>query len=80
MVKERLAGVMLDQPLRGIQDYVDVILNRKPMQLYLPSPLPLWTRDISPDLPALWLDEQGEATDIHVMNTLTSGHSMPEKL
>ena len=73
MSKERLAGVILDQPLHSIQDYVDVILQRKPMQLYLPSPIPQWTQAITPDLPALWLGEQGETTDRHVMETLSTG-------
>lgn len=71
MKKENLAGVILDQPLRSIQDYVDVILHRKPIGLHLPAALPEWTKNIMPDLPAFWLGEQGEVTDIDVMKKLT---------
>ncbi len=72
MKKENLAGVILDQPLRCIQDYVDVILKRKPIRLHLPAPLPPWTKEITPDLPALWLGAQGETTDIDVMEMLST--------
>ena len=72
MTKERLGGVILDQPLNCIQDYVDVILNRKPIQLQLPAEIPPWTKDITPDLPALWLDGQGENTGLDVMEILST--------
>ncbi len=72
MQKERLGGVILEQPLTCIQDYVDVILKRKPLELYLPAPIPPWTQDITPDLPALWLGEEGEDTGIDVMEALSS--------
>ena len=70
--KVDLAILKLDQPLQSIQDYVDVILKRKPMQLHLPAALPPWTKEITPDLPALWLGEQGENTGIDVMEMLLS--------
>ena len=72
MRKENLCGVILDEPLHSIQDYVDVILKRKPLQLYLPAPLPPWTKDITPDLPTLWLGKQGETTGIDAMEMLSS--------
>ncbi|MBR6187292.1 MAG: histidinol-phosphatase [Clostridia bacterium] len=72
MRKENLCGVILDEPLHSIQDYVDVILKRKPIRLHLPAALPPWTKDITPDLPTLWLGKQGETTGIDAMEMLSS--------
>ena len=74
MKKERVAGVVLEQPLHSIQDYVDIILTRKPMELLLPTALPPWSKNIAPDLPTFWLDAKGEKTDFDIMEML-SGHT-----
>lgn len=71
MKKEKLAGVILEQPLLSIQDYVDTILTRKPMELYLPAELPPWSKNIAPDLPTFWLDVNGEKTDFNIMEILS---------
>lgn len=73
MTAEKLAGVVLDHRLQSIHDFVDVILERQPIGLRLPQPVPAWTPDMTPDLPAWWLDDQGEKTDRDVQAMLLNG-------
>ena len=54
-----MAGVLLDAPLSSAQDYVRVILERKPIGLYIPHPAPPYTPDIVPDKPVNWLERDG---------------------
>jgi len=68
----KLAGVAFDAPLRGIGDYVDAILSAHPFALHIPCPAPPWTRAIRPDLPARWLDRNGEDTGADVMARLST--------
>lgn len=53
MCAEKLGGVMLDKPLTSIQDYVSIILEKKPMGIVPPSPqiLPPWKKGLPIDLP-----------------------------
>ena len=53
MSEEKLGGILLDQPLTCIQDYVSVILEKKPMTVKTPSPeiLPPWENGLPIDLP-----------------------------
>ncbi|MBR2054016.1 MAG: hypothetical protein IJ968_03875, partial [Clostridia bacterium] len=50
---DRLGGIMLDQPLNTIQDYVSVILKKKAMEMKTPSVeiLPPWQEELPIDLP-----------------------------
>jgi len=73
MQRKNLAGVVFDRPLRDIHDYVAAILQRRPFRLHLPGPVPPWTGDIRPDLPAFWLGREGEATDIRAEDVLKNG-------
>ena len=59
MSPEKMAGVLLDAPLSSAQDYVRVILERKPIGLYIPHPAPPYTPDIVPDKPVNWLERDG---------------------
>ena len=70
MGPERLAGVVFDEPLEDIGGYVSAILERKPFALHLPGPVEPWTEAITPDLPAKWLDAEGEDTGADVMGIL----------
>ena len=70
MSVDRLAGVAFDQPLGGIRDYVDAILNDRSIGLRLPCPATPWTEAIRPDLPVKWLDRDGSQTGIDVMEWL----------
>lgn len=73
MKKENLAGVAFDHPLTCIGDYVRAILNGESFSLHLPQEIPAWTEDMTPDLPAWWLDERGEKTDRSVYGFLKNG-------
>lgn len=73
MRPDNLAGVALEEPLREIGDYVRVILERKPFSLHLPQPVPAWTEEVLPDLPAYWMGEDGEKTDRSVEEILRGG-------
>lgn len=73
MKQENLAGVAFDQPLNDIADYVRAILEKRPFAAHLPVPVPDWTEDMAPDLPAFWLDEMGERTDKDVQQMLLRG-------
>ena len=73
MCREKLSGVALDKPLGTIRDYVDLILRGGPIGLHLPETLPPWTPDITPDLPAHWLDAEGEDTGVDVVARLAEG-------
>ena len=73
MLPEKLAGVIVEKPLGDIADYVSAILGRKRFDLRLPFPLEPWTPQITPDLPAEWLDQEGRNTGENVVNILTNG-------
>ncbi|MBQ9010996.1 MAG: hypothetical protein IJ088_16945 [Clostridia bacterium] len=69
MNRSNLAGVYLDRPFTSLQDYIDLILNRKPIALHLPETLPPWTEEIEPELPVFVLDAEEQkhpvsATDV----------------
>ncbi len=53
MREENLGGILLDQPLTSIQDYISVILEKKPMKIKTPSAeiLPPWQTGLPIDLP-----------------------------
>ena len=59
MCPDNLAGVLLDHPLTSSADYVRVILDRQPIGLYLPHPVPPYTPDVVPDKTVYWLDRDG---------------------
>lgn len=73
MNADNLAGVLLDHPLRDIGDFVRAILDQEPLGLHLPAPVPAWTEDMAPALPAFWLDEKGEDTGWDVAAVLRRG-------
>ena len=61
MRAEVLGGVLLDRPLTSGADYVRVILDRAPIGLYLPHPVPEYTPAIVPEKPVYWLEKDGTA-------------------
>ena len=73
MRPDNLAGVRFDQPLGGIRDYVDAILERRPFDLVLPRPMDPWTETLAPDLPAQWLDREGHDTGADVTRLIAEG-------
>ena len=73
MCPENLAGVILDHPLECIQDYVKVIKEQQPIGLRIPVPVPEWTVELQPNLPAVWYDREENPTGIRVMDSLLKG-------
>lgn len=73
MVPGRLAGIALDRPLESIQDYVQILLNKRPISLFLPSAPAPWQAEMTPDLPAHWLDREGNDTGLDVEEILKNG-------
>ena len=73
MCPENLAGVVLDHPLQSIHDYVKIITERQPFGLHIPVPVPEWTGELRPNLPAVWYDRDEKPTGIDVMKTLMEG-------
>ncbi len=61
MCSEKLAGVLLDAPLTCEADYVRTILERKPMGLFLPHPVPEYSPDMVPEKSVFWLERDGSA-------------------
>ena len=59
MCAEKLAGVLLDEPLTCEADYVRMILERKPMELFLPHPVPAYSPGMVPRTPVCWLKRDG---------------------
>ena len=59
MCPENLTGVLLDEPLSCAADYVRVILEHRPIGLYLPREMPPYTPDVVPDKPVYWLERDG---------------------
>lgn len=53
MCEKNLGGILLDQPLADIGDFVSVILEKKPMAIKTPSSeiLPPWEENLPIDLP-----------------------------
>ena len=76
MCREKLAGVVFDEPLTDIYDYVRAILQRRPFGLYLPEEVPAWTEDLTPDIEADCLD-RNEEPSVDVMDLLR-GRACPE--
>ena len=75
MNPEHLAGVIFDQPLRAVDDYVRAIREQQPFMTRLPGDLPAWTEDLTPDLPVCWHDEKGQPFAQSVMDALRNGLS-----
>jgi len=73
MTPDKLAGVILDQPLTSIHDYVSILRNKVPFRLHIPVPIPPWTPDIRPDLPCVWHDRQENDADVDVPALLERG-------
>ncbi len=76
MSVEKLGGVLLNQPLQSIQDYVSVILEKKPMQLKTPSLeiLPPWENGLPIDLPVHIHGENNTLLPGDVRKLLEEGH------
>ena len=73
MQQERLAGVVFEAPLKEIGDYVAAIRERRPFGLHVSRPAERWTEAVAPDLPAKWLDREGQDTGADVMEILRHG-------
>ncbi|MBQ9326351.1 MAG: PHP domain-containing protein [Clostridia bacterium] len=73
MGKENLAGVAFDRPLTDIQDYVQAILEKQSIGMYLPDPVAPWDESMKPDKPAVWLDAQENDSGRDVMDILRNG-------
>lgn len=75
MQYEKLGGVLLEKPLESIQDYVSVILERKPMEMKTPSAeiLPPWEKGLPIDLPVQIHGENGTLLAGDVRKLLEEG-------
>ena len=62
MCPEKLAGVLLEEPLKDGRDYARTILEHRPIGLFLPHPVPSYTPKIVPDRPVFWLEKDGSMT------------------
>ena len=71
MRPERLSGVVFDEPLHTIHDYVAAILGREPFGLRCPDDAPV--EDARPDLPVKWVDRDGRVTDADPDDPLKPG-------
>ena len=70
MRRENLAGVVFDEPLKDIRDYVRTIREHQPFGLHLPEKVPAWTEDLTPDLEAECLGRDETDTGLDVMDIL----------
>lgn len=59
MRDEVLAGVLLDTPLTGSDDFAQRILRREKIGLHLPHPVLPWTPEIVPERTVYWLEQDG---------------------
>lgn len=73
MCRENLAGVAFDSPLGSIHDYVRAIRQRMPFRPVTPIEVPEWTRDVLPELPVEWLDENERPVGIDTIRALENG-------
>ena len=73
MRPDQLAGVILDNPLHTIADYVCAIRQHQPLKPYLPVELPVWTEALQPDLPVIWHDPNGAPFEHSVTDALQNG-------
>lgn len=76
MCEEKLGGIVLDHPLNSIQDYVSVILEKKPMTIKTPSReiLPSWERGLPIDLPVHIHGKGQDLLSCDVRNFLEEGN------
>lgn len=76
MKPENLGGVLLDKPLTSIQDYVSVILERKPIDIVPPSVdiLPQWQKGLPIDLPVIIHGESDSLLSGDVRQLLEEGN------
>lgn len=79
MEAEKMGGVVFDKPLRDIHDYVRAILERRPFRCHALAEPPIWTENITPDLPTVWLDENEQPADVNIMDFLNHVCPMPPK-
>lgn len=76
MEYDKLGGVVLDKPLTSIQDYVSIILEKKPMEIKTPSAeiLPPWQLGLPIDLPVHIHGENSSLLPGDVRKLLEEGH------
>ena len=75
MCFEKLGGILLDHPLTSIQDYVSVVLEKRPMEIKSPSAeiLPPWQKGLPIDLPVQIHGENGALLPGDVRKLLEEG-------
>lgn len=73
MCKDNLAGVIFNQPLTSLRDYIDAILTRKPFDIHLPHPLPEWDETVRPGLPAFLTEADGTEHPVDAISLLSTG-------
>ena len=54
-----MGGMLLDTPLTSGRDYARMLLDREPMAMHLPHPVPEYTPDMVPEKPLYWLEWDG---------------------
>lgn len=74
---ERLAGVRLEAPLTSAKDYVDIIINRAPVEAVFGGELPDWSPDLEPELPVVWHGPGGQSFAYDPVRALREGLPTP---
>lgn len=69
----RLAGVVFNQPLHSVDDYVRAIREHQPFRPFLPEELPAWDGDLKSTLPVIWHDRDGIPFEQNTMDALRGG-------
>ena len=75
MCPDNLAGVVLDQPLRTVEDYVRAILERQPLTPHLPVELPDWNDQCELERPVIWHGRDGKPFEQNTVDALQNGLS-----